>query len=384
MRIIRPPRRVILRAVGVVLLTLLVTDRCAGRFFVRHEFAQSRTSDIRSGMRQSSLWRPHGPRDLPPPRREGEVAIGIFGGSVANGLACSSELLAAPAATDYSTYVGKPLRIVNLTMGGGREPQQYNALHMFHDAIDVAVFLDGYNEMTNPITPCDRLVPFWAANRKTALELLQPLIDLNVQLTTLADSSIWKYLSGSGLFKAYLSRLNNRSWVKTDEFARSMGDPSILQGSIFATDSERAQSWATCVALSAEYAASLNLPIFFFLQPNQYVAGSKPFSEEEKVHALHHPGTLEAVITRLASHTTSPIFAKLRGRDLTRAYAVFEEQIEQLRLRGVAVTSLSGIYKDVRGTVYIDEYCHVNDTGNAIMAQAIFEKLLAAARAKSR
>lgn len=365
-RITSPTGRAIIRwAIGVVIFATLLTDRFAGRFFVPEEFAQRSTRDIQSSMRQSSLWRPRGPQDLPPSKRDDEIVIGIFGGSVAKGLAASGELVTAPAARDYSGAAGKRLRIVDFALGGAREPQQYNALHMFHDAIDVAVFLDGFNEMMQgEAEACDRLVPFWAENRKSTLELLQPLVELNHHLTALADSSMWNYLSSSWFFKIYLFRLSSGALVKTEDFARSMGVQSSA-GNTFVTESERVKAWTHCLELSAEYAGSVNLPIFFFLQPNQHDAGSKPFSEEETLHAFPHPGKLEAMFAQFASI-----------RDLTQTYTMFEEQIEQLRQRGIHAYSLSQIYNDVPETVYIDDCCHVNGMGNATMAQAIFLRML--------
>ena len=57
------------------------------------------------------------------------------------------------------------------------------------------------------------------------------------------------------------------------------------------------------------------------------------------------------------------------------AYPVLVEAGERIAAAGVPFGDLTGIYRGVRGTVYVDNCCHVNALGNRIMAQAMAERI---------
>jgi hypothetical protein len=95
-------------------------------------------------------------------------------------------------------------------------------------------------------------------------------------------------------------------------------------------------------------------PVFFFLQPNQYLKNSKPFSEQEKQVALD-PRRREGLHDRM-------ILLKAAAQDLRRS--------------GVPMFDLTGIFSDTDETVYRDACCHLNDLGNRIMADAVVSHLM--------
>ena len=91
-------------------------------------------------------------------------------------------------------------------------------------------------------------------------------------------------------------------------------------------------------------------PYFQFLQPNQYLDGSKPFTERE---------------TRV--FRSRPALRKL----IPRWYPILMERGLSLQQRGVRFHDLSGIYRDVETELYTDDCCHVGRAGNEIVASHI-------------
>jgi len=294
--------------------------------------------------------------------------IGIFGASVAETLGASLRTgwRDIPELAELSRVIGKPLRFENLAVTSGRQPLQYNLLHLFHDRIDLAVIIDGLNELFQGTLPsgrggCEYLRPFWETSRQTPGELMHPLFRKQQEIERLADSWLWIPLRYSGLFKAYLYSRSTHVKQWTLDYLRTMSSKptTFANGS----DAQNIAAWRSCIELSAEYAQSVNLPILFLLQPNQYVDGSKPFSQEERVCCFHSS-------VEMASGWMST-FA-----NVTRNYAAMERDMEELRRAGIAAFSLSQIYKDVEATIYVDNCCHVNVEGNRIMAGAMGRRLL--------
>ncbi len=366
-----------LKASVIVFLTLIATDMAIYACLPRFSKLPSAHLDmvgLRAEMRQS-LRRLPGPGWIPP-RRGDEFVIGIFGGSVAEEL--SNEMVFRqgtepfPGATAIEKRLGRTVRILNLAVSGGREPVQFNRLHLLHDAIDIAVFVDGFNEMSEALPDhkpaCEYMAPFWRNNDKIPDELLQPLADLRRTAEELVDSWIWTPLRYSGLFKLYILRLSVRMQERMVGLETSMGTSPVWMYP--GTIEERALSWAGCVALADEFAKSMKLPILFFLQPNQYVAGSKPFSEEERNRCVLSTEEL-----------------KRRGwnryLELNDAYAAFERQIPSLRAKGIAVYSLTGVFHDVTETVYKDNCCHMHRPGYDIIGERILEVVLEGVASRS-
>jgi len=90
---------------------------------------------------------------------------------------------------------------------------------------------------------------------------------------------------------------------------------------------------------------------FHFLQPDQYVTDSKPFSEEELANAYQPKNPRYAYITD--------------------AYPLLEAGVVRLHASGEDVVSLTSLFKKEPRTVYRDECCHFNDLGNQLMVDAI-------------
>ena len=90
--------------------------------------------------------------NYPMPRREDEVLVGIFGGSVATGFALHAQQYPEFAArlASMPQWKGKRVRVLNFSMPGYKQPQQLIALAYFLSIgqhFDLILNIDGFNEV---------------------------------------------------------------------------------------------------------------------------------------------------------------------------------------------------------------------------------------------
>ena len=95
-------------------------------------------------------------------------------------------------------------------------------------------------------------------------------------------------------------------------------------------------------------------PVFFFVQPNQYLKDSKILSDEEKRTAINN---------RIAELNHEKMVGLKGG-------------LQDLQNSGIPIFDLTRIFSDTRETVYKDACCHLNDRGNHIMAKEIVAVIL--------
>jgi hypothetical protein len=100
-----------------------------------------------------------------------------------------------------------------------------------------------------------------------------------------------------------------------------------------------------------------------FLQPNQYVEGSKPLSAKE---------------LRLAATETSGI-APL----VSTGYPLLIEAGRELVRDGLPFHDLTLAFESIEETLYIDSCCHVSPQGSGILAKLIGDRLVQQLRSGS-
>ncbi len=105
---------------------------------------------------------------------------------------------------------------------------------------------------------------------------------------------------------------------------------------------------ATCEAAGARY--------FHFLQPNQYVTGSKPMLEKERISVIHWDLAVAAW-----------------ARD---GYPLLIGYGPQLRSRGIRFHDLTMLFADTVEPTYGDDCCHYNALGDRMVAQAIGDAIV--------
>jgi hypothetical protein len=120
-----------------------------------------------------------------------------------------------------------------------------------------------------------------------------------------------------------------------------------------ASKSRQIQIWKKYIRLQRQVESTRGVPAYFFLQPNQYLKGSKPLSLEERATAIN-------------SEVADIRDAQIR---LLRGAA------QDLTSEGVPVFDLTGLFHETPAAVYVDACCHMNERGNQIMARHIVSVL---------
>ena len=189
----------------------------------------------------------------------------------------------------------------------------------------------------------------WRKVRYTASYLFHPT-DFSVTFSTM-----WKLLD------SYLSTRTTEAEARMAERGKN-GRPYVLSGPN--TMNNASSDDLNAYALRAWSEGSLQLynlsqiyhfDYFHFLQPNQYVPGSKPLSDEERAQSYD--------------------LSSAHARGVQTLYPRFEAQIPILKSKGLNIYTLTSIYKNTKETVYIDDCCHGNALGYQIMSRAIVADL---------
>jgi len=265
----------------------------------------------------------------------------------------------------------RPLRFVSLATPGFKEPQQWMALAYYlvlGGRVDVLVNLDGFNEVglemigvarrgVEPSYPRIWLTlatDFENLEDRTQLESLYALKKIRSIVAGAFDRVGWSVTANLTWYLVDLN-LNERQTVAERRLTDAMASSALLKFPRFPGDQDAAfedsvRVWARASRLMQELADRRGFRYYHFLQPNQYVPGSKPFTDEERSRFLR---------------------MGLLAERVPRWYARLEEEGARLAADGVAFTSLTGLFRGVEETVYDDPCCHVNELGNRLLAREI-------------
>ncbi len=303
-----------------------------------------------------------------------DFVIGILGGSVAGGF--GKYAIGNPSHFEslreaIPTFGRKNLRIVNLAIGGFKQPQQFFVAAYFMDKLDLVINIDGLNDATPshllPIYPLE--FPQLSAQfyGRASQGGVYPSIGRTARWVykniTRAPLS-WKLpgLSRSSLYFICWYNLRNLLYrvVKASESAYYANEFGSHQSEALRKTSpkefiqKRIAIWKKYTTLEDDLVRKrTGKPVLFFLQPNQYLKNSKPFSEHEKQVAVDP--------SRIESTHEMMILLKAAAQDLRRSE--------------VPIFDLTGIFSDTVETVYKDDCCHLNDLGNQIMADAVVSNI---------
>jgi hypothetical protein len=318
---------------------------------------------------------PYGISDVSPVqhRSSDKVIVGIFGGSFADDIAYGMTQALADRLTP--AFPGREFVFVKLTIGGYKQPQQLMALNYFMalgGEFDVVINLDGFNDValpglenipnTNPFFPRQ-----WHLRMRTVPD--------TEFLTTVGKIKFWDSLSEkwTGVFRSGPLRYSvtaNTIWRIGDQllYNQAVANRALLPGmsavnghaaagppAAYANDEEMylalGRLWAESSYQMHAVAQAHGIRYFHFLQPNQYVEGSKPMDAEER---------------RIAIRENHPYAAHVR-----KGYPVLRELGRELLRRGVTFIDLTDIYANNRDVLYLDNCCHVNEAGQRIVIDAI-------------
>lgn len=305
------------------------------------------------------------------------VVVGLFGGSFAfwnsvHGVEALREELGKAGA-----FAGKDFVFVRTAMGGYKQPQQLMTLAWLLALgahFDIVINLDGFNEVALPATnivPAGYFAFFprdWPgmlgvtggpdrARMIGALTYLQAMRSSRAEWFSKAPlrwsptaNLVWLLLDRqmAGRHDRYQIELSALAPTQLSYAARG---PSRTYASADAMHEDLTEVWKRSSLEMARLCAGLGIPYFHFLQPNQYVAGSKPIGEEE---------------ARVAFQRGAPYEAGARG-----GYPKLVEKGRTLAAEGVDFEDLTQVFAATSEPRYVDSCCHVNPEGYAEVSRRI-------------
>jgi len=312
------------------------------------------------------------------------MVIGIFGGSVAQqfvGEAGPQRLYAQ--LRDVPELTNRRAVIVSAALGGYKQPQQLLALSYLLSLglhLDWVISLDGFNEVVLPLVENAKqgVFPFFPVNWPWRVAPLDTATDVRSVIGEIAYRRELRAWVARAWTESPLSssRLASLAWVIFDRHAidsiealrarlaslrpKSLdylgtGPPWSLNAS--QTLPELVAGWKRSTLLMDALCRANGIRFVGFVQPNQYLVGTKPMSDEER---------------RIAIREDNPYAAAV-----VNGYPQLLEAAAQLRTAGIEEHDLTRIFEETKEIVYADSCCHLNARGNEILAGVMAAQLRA-------
>lgn len=317
--------------------------------------------------------------DRPPLHRRApdQVLIGILGGSVAEQFGQGgADTLRAELQADPK-FAGRRIIFVPLALRGYKQPQQLLTLAYLLSLgaeFDYIINLDGFNEVALPVAenaPAHVFAAFprnWhlrvsEAHNPAVLRLIGRITHyrgLMQRGALTALRSPWHYSATAlVLWKAYDDVLQRA--VFRDRAALNQQSPAAVDLAATGPRQEfgsSAELLEHCVAVWKRSSLELDalcrfhgIAYYHFLQPNQYLPGSKPMGNAERNAAYQ------------ADHPYRP------GAE--QGYPLLRREGADLQHEGVRFHDLTQLFADHAAPVYSDSCCHFNESGNILLAKEI-------------
>lgn len=339
------------------------------------------------GGQGAHAWGLVGELDLPRERDPDRVVVAILGGSVAFLFSLDGAPRLVELLQQDPRYAGKEIEILRLAWGGYKQPQQLMALNYFLTAgapIDVAVAIDGFNEVALSLVenvehgvaaiyprswpwrvrdlpdPQLRRMIGAAVYHEQARRALSSIFSKGPQSRLYTWNLLWKVLDRR--VRILIERAEIRIRRHGGRASEDGQRPYVERGPFQPADTDTALDrivgqWRRASLAMHDLCEGAGIRYVQFLQPNQYVEGSKPMSAEERAVAWRddHPYRKAVVL----------------------GYPKLLASGAELLTAGVDFHDLTPLFADVEEPIYADDCCHVNERGNAMLADAIAQALLA-------
>ncbi|MDM8541059.1 hypothetical protein QUF90_08215 [Desulfococcaceae bacterium HSG9] len=315
------------------------------------------------------------------PKTDDNYIIGILGGSFAYGLSVSSsDGYIEQKLKEIPELYDKKIIIHTIAFGGWKQPQQLLALNYFITLgahFDVIVNIDGFNEIVLP--PAENVpkgvYPFYprlhwfrtgklkdetmlalmgtiALNKKKQMEYARIFSKKPLCFSVLANL-VWRYCDIYFAKKKYLAekRLADYKIKKNAQLGYESTGPSFHYDTNQDLYKDLARVWSTASLQMAQLCKENNIDYFHFLQPNQYVIGSKPMMPEE------------IKIAWIDGHAYKT--------GVEQGYPELVERGEWLLNKKVDFHDLTMIFSNNTEVLYYDMCCHLNEKGYNLIIDKI-------------
>jgi hypothetical protein len=314
-------------------------------------------------------------------RSADRVIVAIVGGSVARQMAMNATDLLERELAEIPQFAGRSFQFVRLAVDGYKKPQQQvtiNYLLTLGAEFDVVINLDGVNESALPkmdnvpyhvfaayprkwgtmiasagSIEINRLIGYVAYLRHRQRDRARFFENLPLRYSPTA-TLIWNVFNDRS-DKMVRDQLETISLRSINELSYSSSGPPES----FDSDQELYEHcvgiWCRSSILLHQLCAANGIRYFHFLQPNQYLKGSKPIESDEAVIALSD---------------NSPFRIPIEV-----CFPLMQSRAAELSGAGVTFTDLTGVFSDRREQIYKDDCCHVVKAGDEIMARAIAARI---------
>ncbi len=309
-------------------------------------------------------------------RSDSVINICITGGSVAKQLYQFSGKELIRLLQHEPAFAKKKINLVSLALGGFKQPQQLlvlNYLLTLGAEYDYVINVDGFNEV---VLPFSDNMPFqifpayprhWnvysrkALNKKAVLflgkqavikEKQQRLAELTINSPLRISNFIlfiWKVRNQGMTHRLIEMESQLRSELQNSEAGLQTRGPAFNYSDTAGIFAYQANYWGQCSRQMHALASHFNFTYLHFLQPNQYLAGSKNLTSEE-LSVAYEAGD----------------FAYKKAVQL--GYPLLIEEGKKLQGEGLRFEDLTQLFNNEHATVYADKCCHFNLKGyNTIM-----------------
>jgi len=308
-------------------------------------------------------------------KEEGKLNIVILGGSVAYGLAPLIE------SAWKNTFNVTPC-VVNLALPGYKEPQQLMVLSYFLSlgaAYDIVINIDGFNEIflssvenyaaginfSFPRSWKLRVTANPTHNELALIGKIKYLREMKERRLKEFSDSLFNLSAVYGLIKIFkLKDLNVMIYnnaMALLSLQRNLTKRFDASGPVEKYDDIKevyqasTDLWCRCSLMMNTLAKDNGFEYYHFLQPNQYLHGSKKLTEEEKRIAYAEDSLyVEAVAT---------------------GYPMLIEKGNILQKKNVKFFNATQLFSNVAETIYSDNCCHYNKKGNMMLAEYIIQQI---------
>ena len=318
-------------------------------------------------------------------KKDKELAIGIFGGSVGQWFALQGSKRLKRELRKHPFFRGRDITVLNFSQGGFKQPQQVQALSYFlavGQKFDFIVNIGGFNELAlsyinhkrsidTSMPSAQHILPLLniAGDADIDIETFEKLHSLNELKQKLGRIEHWKYSTSSAAIHLILSVIHTKTLskysAKQEELASSSKSSKRTKlfylselsddFSINNTTKESMDLWLGSAVMMQQICNARGIPYLEIIQPNQYFS-KKKFSKKEK---------------KLALNESSPY-----REAIERGYPYLPDLVRRMQQKGVNVTSAVDIFDKIQVPTYSDSCCHYNQTGNDILANRVAELII--------
>ena len=315
--------------------------------------------------------------DYPILRNENNFVIGMFGGSKADIMSGKFDSLQMADFLKKTLPIlqNKNIVVVSFASGCAKQPMQFARFARFAEGLDLAINLDGANELlfnragADITTPC--MTDLLHYNNVYNSDY-SPVLNLFFFYSTKIQNKMFEsVLVKKSAFFLVLTKFVSLIQSKlasdlltnlSERIEKSESAKLFPYGA--KTDSrdlyvEGAQNWAKYAKLQFAIAREMGVPIIFALLPNILSKDSKSLTSEEKKH-FEGNGRVWAA----------------KADNFTRGYLEIKNRIKPLQKEYPNnFMDLTDLFKSETQMLYVDSLGHFNDEGSRLAWIAVIKKL---------